>query len=316
MFKKDTYVKGALMSVFGGIFWALSGNFGQYLFTQRGFDSEWLTTVRLLSAGVIMLAICAIKDGKSFLNILKSWRDIRDLIIYGIIGMAGVQLTFFAAIEFSNAPTGTLLQYSGSSFIIIYVALKMRKLPAVNEILAVLLAMAGIFLLSTHGHINALAISEKALAWGLTSALLMAFYSIFPKRMLDKWGTLATNGWGMLIGGIAMAFKRSPMDLGGGTLDINALLAVAGVVVLGTVLSFFCYLEGVRIIGSDKAVLYACVEPLTSAIIVMVWFHVPFGLLDWMGAILIVGEVFMISGGKKAESDEKQITEENVQNDT
>lgn len=279
--------------------WALSGTFGQFLFTQRGLDAEWLTTVRLLAAGAIMLAICLIKDGKNILNIWKTRRDRIEVIIYGIVGMAGVQLTYFTAIQYSNAATGTLLQYTGSAFIVLYVAMRMKMLPRINEALAVLLAMAGIFLISTHGDVTKLVISKEALIWGLTSAILLAFYSIFPKRMLNQWGTLATNGWGMLLGGIVMTFKRSPFDLGGGTLDFGTVIATGGVVVLGTILSFFFYMESVRLIGSDKAVLYACIEPLTSAFVVMFWFHVAFGIPDWIGAFLIIGEVFLISMGNK-----------------
>lgn len=101
-----------------------------------------------------------------------------------------------------------------------------------------------------------------------------------------------------------MLFVRQPWDLQGGTFDFAAFMATVGVVVLGTIMSFFLYLEGVRIIGSSKAVLYACVEPLTAAIIGIIWFNIAFGLLDWIGAAFIVSTVFIISiAPKDAEAD-------------
>lgn len=309
--RKDTYVKGAFLAALGGVFWALSGTFGQFLFERRGFDAEWLTSVRLISAGTIMLLICLAKEGKGIFNIWKIKKDIIEIILYGVIGMAGVQITYFYGIQYSNAATGTIIQYTGTVFIVIYSALRIMKLPSKYEVVAVILAVAGIFVLSTHGDISNLVISELALAWGLSSAVLYAFYSTFPRRMLKKWGTLMTNGWGMFVGGIVMLFIRQPWDLQGGTLDFSAVLAAGGVVLFGTILSFFCYLEGVRIIGSSKAALYACVEPLTAAIIGIIWFNISFGLIDWFGAALIVSTVFIVSLAPKDEAPEIQTKQDN-----
>ncbi|MBR6503797.1 MAG: EamA family transporter, partial [Firmicutes bacterium] len=303
--------KGAFLSSFGGICWALSGTFGQYLFEVGGFDAIWLTTVRLLAAGFIMLGVSLIKNGKATFDIWKDKRDIFEIIVYGLLGMAGVQITYFGCIQFSNAATGTIIQYIGSVVIVLYVALRAFRLPARSEVAALILAIGGLFILSTHGDIHTLVFSEKALIIGLVSACLMAFYSLQPRRMLKKFDTLRVNGWGMMLGGILMFFIRQPWELGGGTLDLKCVLATVGVVLLGTIMSFFCYMEGVRIIGSDLAVLYAAVEPLTAAVVGILWFHIPWGFMDWIGAAMIVSTVFIISLAPRW-ANKKAITKEGV----
>ena len=240
--------------------------------------------------------------------IWKDKRDVFEILIYGFLGMAGVQLTYFGCIQLSNAATGTILQYNGSVFIILYLALRNLKWPSKYEILAVLLAIGGLFILSTHGNIHTLVFSKGALIIGLISAGLWAFYSLEPRRMLNKFDTLRVNGWGMLLGGILMIVIRQPWDLGGGVLDLKCILATAGVVLLGTILSFFCYLEGVRIIGSDLAALYAAVEPLATAVIGIVWFHIAFGFIDWIGAAMIVSTVFIISLAPRWQKNETRLT--------
>ena len=47
-------VKGALLTMFGGMCWGVSGCVGQYLFTRQGMDSTWLVPIRLFLAGVIL----------------------------------------------------------------------------------------------------------------------------------------------------------------------------------------------------------------------------------------------------------------------
>lgn len=37
-------VKGALLTMFGGMCWGVSGCVGQYLFTRQGMDSTWLAS--------------------------------------------------------------------------------------------------------------------------------------------------------------------------------------------------------------------------------------------------------------------------------
>ena len=47
-------IKGALLTMFGGMCWGVSGCVGQYLFTSQGMDSTWLVPIRLFLAGVIL----------------------------------------------------------------------------------------------------------------------------------------------------------------------------------------------------------------------------------------------------------------------
>ena len=49
-------VRGVLFSLLAGASWGFSGTVGQYLFTEKQMDSGWLTVVRMLASGVILLA--------------------------------------------------------------------------------------------------------------------------------------------------------------------------------------------------------------------------------------------------------------------
>ena len=296
---------GAGLALLGGVLWAVSGTCGQYLFQWKNFDAQWVVTVRLLCAGVIMLTISFLKQGKHAFDIWKTKKDRKELIIYGIIGMLGVQYTYFLAIQFSNATTATVLQYMAPPMIMLYMLLRLKKGPTKIEIISVILALVGIFLLVTHGNINALVISESALFWGLLSAVALAFYSIYPKRMLNEWGTLLTNGWGMLIGGCVIGLVRRPWEYGDGIWDMGAVLALLGVIIFGTILSFFCYLEGVRLIGPTKASIYACIEPVSAALIGIAFLNLQFVTLDWIGSAMIIATAILLSLKPKEKEKEK-----------
>lgn len=52
----------------GGSLWGFSGACGQFLFQNKGMVSSWLVPVRLLSAGIILLAILGARAAKRSLT--------------------------------------------------------------------------------------------------------------------------------------------------------------------------------------------------------------------------------------------------------
>lgn len=287
-------LRGACIAVIGGVFWGLAGVFGQYLFEYKGLNARWLVSVRLVLAGLLLLITVFLKQRDDMWRIWKKKKDVFCLILFAIFGMAGCQLTYYSSVELSNAGTATVLQYTAPAIIMLYVAVRAKKMPTLLEIGALVLALFGTFILATHGNIHSLAISKAALIWGLSSAVMMAVYNLLPIRLMKEYGTFCVIGWGMLIGGILMCLFTKPWHVVG-TWDFQAVGAMAIVVVVGTVLSFSFYMEGVRLIGASKASLLAAVEPVTATAATVLMMHVAFTLEDFLGIVCIVIAILILS---------------------
>ena len=294
-------MRGMSIALIGGIFWGLAGVFGQFLFEYKGTNARWLVSVRLVIAGILLLSTVLVKQRNTFWKIWTDKRDALILVLFAIFGMAGCQLSYYTAVELSNAGTATVLQYTAPVLILGYEAVRMRRRPRGFEIAALVLALAGTFLLATHGNPGSMSLSGKALAWGLMSAVMMAVYNLLPAKLMKKYGTFCVIGWGMLVGGIVLSAFTHPWYVVG-RWDLEAVGAMAVVVVLGTVLSFSFYMEGVRMIGAAKASLLASVEPVTATIASALIMHVVFAGMDVLGIVCILGAVLLLSvpGLKKA----------------
>lgn len=294
-------LRGMAIALIGGIFWGLAGVFGQFLFEYKGTNARWLVSVRLVLAGILLLSTVVVKQRATFWKIWTDKKDAATLVLFGILGMAGCQLSYYTAVELSNAGTATVLQYTAPVLILGYEAVRMRRRPRGFEIAALVLALAGTFLLATHGNPGSMSLSGKALAWGLMSAVMMAVYNLLPAKLMKKYGTFCVIGWGMLVGGIVLSAFTHPWYVVG-RWDLEAVGAMAVVVVLGTVLSFSFYMEGVRMIGAAKASLLASVEPVTATIASALIMHVVFAGMDVLGIVCILGAVLLLSvlGLKKA----------------
>ncbi len=208
--------------------------------------------------------------------------------------MLAIQYTYFAAIQYSNAATGTVLQYVGPVLIALYFACVRRRGPARVEGMAVLLAFLGTFLLVTHGDWHVLQISPHALFWGLASAVALAFYSIQPEQLLKENEASVLVGWGMLIGGLGFCGVSQPWDVPG-MWDASTYAAVVFIVLFGTLFAFYGYLAAVKKIGPETTSLLACAEPLSAALVSVLWLQVPFGLLDWLGSACIMATLVLLS---------------------
>ena len=291
--KKGTII-GTFLTIAGGILWGISGVCGQFLFQSKDVTASWLVPLRLVTAGFFLLCYYLIRDkGKAF-DIWKTKRNRIDIIIYGLAGMMLCQYSYFQTIEWSNAGTATVIQYLGPALIVVWVCLQTRRLPEKKEVLGVILAVTGIFLIATHGNPTTLALSQKALIMGLISAVSVVIYTVKPARMQAEFDTPLILAWGMLIGGIALTIAFRPWN-NKVIFDGETFTALTFIILFGTMAGFSMYMTGVKMIGSVRASLYSCVEPVASIVLTAVWMKVSFTTPDLIGTAFVIATIIILA---------------------
>ncbi|WP_245530532.1 DMT family transporter [Alicyclobacillus acidocaldarius] len=280
--------RGIGLALLGSILWGVSGTAAQVLFQADHVNPAWLVAVRMVVAGVLLLAACCFKEG---VQAFAPWRAPHSAVrtaVFGLAGLLGVQYTYFAAIHAGNAATATVLQYMAPIVIVGYASARSRRAPTALQIICVGLALLGCLLLVTNGHIERLAVSGACVAWGLLSAVAVAIYSIFPVPLIAAFGPLSITAWGMLVGGAAVGLATAPY-LPVPHLSAEAWCLVAFVVVFGTLIPFYLYLASLRDITPADASLVASGEPLAATALAVTVLHQP---LTWaallgMGCVLL-----------------------------
>jgi len=285
---------GMLSTFVGGTLWGINGVMGNYLFLNKNVTTPWLIPYRLILAGFLLLGYLYYKKGSKIFDILKNPKDLAQILLFGLIGMLGTQYTYFSAIQFSNAAIATVLTYFGPTLVLIYMCLREKRKPLKYEVVSICLSSFGVFLLATHGDITSLQISFKALIWGILSALSVVFYTVQPESLLKKYGASIVVAWGMMIGGIFIAFVTKPWNISV-TFDFVTFLVLMLIIVFGTIIAFILYLTGVNIIGPTKASIIACIEPVAATICAILFLGVSFGFLDLIGFICIISTIFIVA---------------------
>lgn len=285
--------RGILAATLGGTFWGFSGCFGQYLFTNKAVTSSWLVPIRLFISGLLILLLLSAKKENVF-TLFKDKSDRYKIFIFAIFGMAVSQYGYFTAVQYSNAGTATVLQYLGQVMLLVYICIVTPRLPKVNESISLVLSLLGIFFLATHGKIGELALRPEALIFGLLAAIGFVCYSVQPAKMIEKYTVLPVLGWGMLIGGIILLIIMQPWNMSV-EIDYVVVLFVLGIVIFGTICSYYLILSAIRMIGPIKTSLIACVEPVVATIVAAVWLNTSFSAMDIIGSVLIMSAIVVIT---------------------
>ncbi|MCH4170266.1 MAG: DMT family transporter [Lactobacillus sp.] len=286
MVHKNNALIGILLASVGAIFWGISGAVGQHLFRSQPITPFWLTSVRLLGSGVLLFGYCLLTK-RDLWSIWKHRINVIQLLIFTVFGVIMSQYTYFVAVQFTNAATATVLQFTGPIFITLWSLIFKRQRPNLIEVIAIIFTIVGTYLLVTHGNIHQLVISPLALFWGLLSGVAVANYTLLPVRLLEHNSPIVVITWAMLLGGIIFnvirPFWRTPLRLSG-----SDFAAIGYVIIFGTLLAYAVFLTSLKYISSTLASILDAFEPLSATILAVTVLGVNFTGADLIGSVLIV----------------------------
>jgi len=301
--------RGLFFVITGAIFWGIGGTVTKKLFQQYAIDVNWLVTTRLLISGLLLLLVQFFgKDRSQILGVWKNKRAAIQLIIFGLIGMLCVQYTYMASIKNGNAAVATLLQYLAPVMIIIYLILRRQSVLTRKDLITVSLALIGCFFLLTNGSFSQLSVPPLAIIWGILSGLALAFYTLYAVPLLKQFDSLVIVGWAMIIGGFALSFLHPPWQMDFKSLSLEAYLYLIFVIIFGTMIAFWFYIESLQSLSPKESSLLGSVEPLAAVLTTVFWLKDTFGIFQWLGTTCIILMIFLLAFNKDSSSKANQLS--------
>ncbi|QGG49803.1 DMT family transporter [Lysinibacillus pakistanensis] len=294
-------LKGIIFIVTGSMLWGATGPLMEWLLSHTPLTVSFMLTIRLTVAGILLLTYLLL-TGKDIFGIWQQKLWSRQLIIFGIAGMLGVQFAFVAAINASNAVLATLLQFLAPIFVVAYVSLSLKKWPPKYQVLGIIGTLIGLFLLLTNASFDALLVSNKALLWGVAVGLTFAFYTLYPARLMKEWNVLLVVGWGMLIGGgtLGIIGRAWQSNLWHVFTDIKIVGLMLALIFFGTV-AFVLFLSSMRYITAVETSVLSSIEPLTAMAISVIVFGTTLGFWQLVGVfVMLVCVTWLSVAGEKA----------------
>ena len=298
-------MKGVIIILVAGTLWGFSGTCAQFLFQEYGITPIYLTNIRTLLSGGILVTLSLIKERESVKRILTNGRAVASIFIFAIMGILFNQLSYLEAIHYTNSGTATILQYIGPVLIMLVSCVIEKRLPTKWEVLALVLVIIGSWLLATHGDFTSLYITPLGLMWGLLSAVAAMLYTMIPIKLIREYGSIPVVGIGMLMCGFVLSLTNR-FDGGPAVYDQRAITFLGIIIIFGTVIPYTAYLMGISLCGAVRGSMIASIEPVSATLCMVFWLGEKFFAIDFVGFVCIFLTVFILAKKENQPSEERR----------
>lgn len=284
---------GVALTLAGGVLWGVNGSVSKLVMDGYGVSPLWFACVRQTIAGMLFLLCAAVIAPRSLKEAVGNVRSYPWYIVCALCCVTLEQVGYLFCVHWTNAGTATVLQTVNLVMVLGYVCVRGRRRPSWVELVGVVMAFAGVFLLATGGNFSTLSMPVQALVWGLLNAFACACLAIMPVKLIAQYGELVVNGVLFLISGLLlMPFVRPWEQVP--AMDARGWALTAVSIVVGAFLAFWLFMAGVARVGSMRATLLATIEPVVATITAVAWTGAVFTPADLIGFVLIIVMVFLV----------------------
>ncbi|MGC8719824.1 MAG: DMT family transporter [Thermodesulforhabdaceae bacterium] len=287
--------KGYLYVVLAAVCWAVSGTSGKYLF-QQGLTPYDLVQIRLILSVFILGAYLLIFK-RHLVKIIKS--DILYFAVLGMLGMGMVQFTYFYAISKIPVASAILLEYLAPSIITLYGIVIIREKPRILTIMALIGATLGCYLVVGAYNLDLFSMNKEGIIAGIGSAFAFAWYSIYGEKGMRRYHPWTVLFYALLFACLLWNLIYPPFRGFHRSFGLTEWMLILYIVILGTVIPFGLYFEGINLIRASRASITATLEPITAAIISWIFLGEKLDVLQITGGILVILSVILLQVGKE-----------------
>jgi drug/metabolite transporter (DMT)-like permease len=272
---------------------------------DAGLSPQQVASVRIaLAALVLLVAVGVFRP--SLLKVRRS--DLRLLAGYGLVGVAGVQVLYFAAVARIPIGIAMLLEFTAPILVALWVRFVRRVILPARMWGGTVLALVGLALV---GQVwEGLRLDAVGLLAAIGAALCAAAYFLIGEHGMSTLTPIGMVTWGMVVGAIAVAFLAPPWslpadrlasaaDLGSWRVPVWTLLAACAVV--STAIAYLLSISALRYLPANVASVLALCEPVVAT--TLAWL-----LLDQtLTAVQVAGAAILLTGATIVQLTEAKV---------
>jgi drug/metabolite transporter (DMT)-like permease len=291
----SAFLLGAGLSVIASLCWGGLAVAVQHLFQQGVFQPLELSCLRLLAAGAGFVLIGFAIRAKNMGCVFRSWRDLREIALSGVL-VYMAHLTFFFAVYYSNAGTGAIFLAFTPLITALWLSLAEKTPVRLLESLCFVLAAGAVAFIVTAGDFTTLKFSPLSIFWGIASAFSAVAYALVPRKTMQRLGVTAVVSWGIFFGGIASTILVNPLAVAA---SVNwtpmAAFDFGYIVLMGTIVAFWCYLKSLSLISPVAVGLIVCLEPTSAFFFSILLLGEKLGLVQCIGVAMVLANVVILT---------------------
>lgn len=267
-----------------------------------GWTPGAAVTVRVVVAALVLTlpALLALRGARAALR-----RGGGRVVAYGLVAVAGCQLSYFNAVQHLSVAVALLLEYSGALLVVLWLWLRHGQRPRRLTVLGGSLALAGLALVLD--LVGAATVDAVGVLWGLAAAVGLAVYFVLSADANDSggpvlpplvvaWGGLAVGAAALVaaatVGALPVAAPRTDVTLL--HRQVSWLVPVLGLSVVAAALAYVAGIAGARLLGATVASFVGLSEVLFAVLFAWLLLGQSLRTVQLAGGVLVVAGIALV----------------------
>ena len=278
-----------------------AGGVAAKVLREANLDAFRLTQIRITSAALILLIIALIK-GKKQLAVKRS--EIKDLVLFGVIGIAVVNSFYYFALKYLYVSVALIIEFTAPIWIALYLRFVKKKNISRTAWIGIICAFSGLVLISqvwTGKSLHPLGVIVAIL-----DALALAYYFLTADRLGQKRSSLSLTTWGMgvaaIFWAIALPWWNFPFEFLTQTFSLSGELSrfsapgwalILWIVVTATVIPYLLTVAAIKELSASTSSVIAMLEPIIAGVIAWILLNEAFTNIQLFGCAVVLFGIYL-----------------------
>lgn len=290
--KESSLYIGVLFILLAGICFGSLGIFGKLLIAKN-IEVGPALAIRFLFAAFLLGLFFLFQKiilKKNYFRV--TGQQLLTCFLLGVLGYAVFSTLYFISFKYLSVGVSAMLLFTFPVFVFLGSVLFLKHHFDKRVVLALMIALAGLFLLLRDEFEIKNAIGVYA---GLGAAICYSGYVILSDHFQKNIHPLTSSFYVMFSAGILLAMIHQPTFgefLGE---DYSNLKLFFGLSVIGTIAPLSLFLAGLQRIPGPKASVLVMIEPIVATVLAYLFFNETMSLLQIVGiGLVVIADVLVV----------------------
>ena len=268
---------------------------------EADMDAFRLTQIRSTGAGLILLIFALIKGRDQ----LRARRDeLKDLILFGIIGVSAVTSFYFFAMKYLFVSVALIIEFTASIWIALYLRFVKKKHISPIMWLGIACAFSGLILVSQIWSSSSL--NPIGVLVAFADAFALSYYFLTADRLSQTRSPLSLMTWGIGVAAIFWAiilpwwnfpfeYLTESYSLEGNLSGYNApgWALILWIIIIGTVIPYLLTVTGIRELSAGTSSVIGMIEPIFAGVIAWVLLNEALSTIQLIGCAVVLLGIYL-----------------------
>ncbi|MEM3958683.1 MAG: DMT family transporter [Thermoproteota archaeon] len=255
MSPRETELAGCLYVSVAAVIWGFNG----VIVNQVPLNAYATAFFRVLFASLVLTPLLLLTRRREALQAARAWRSMLALGLLLSMGWAFL----FQSMRLIAVADAVLLNYMAPVFVALLSPLFLRERVEKPVILALAMCMVGMLMISYGYGFQSVGLNMLGVLYGLLAGLAYAGFIILSKKTLENCSSLTVASYSYLASTLILSPTLLNMNP---SLNLSSWILLFILGVFNTAFAVTLYLNGLRLIKAQKAVVFTYLEPVSAAI--------------------------------------------------